>query len=157
MGSDERKRLIELLTETHLSIGAIVDGIDLETQVYESGWRVRDVLGHIGTWDRQVALSLDAFRDGREYVIPDHDEDAFNAQDVLRQSGLASDEVYGEWKRSREELKAAVAQIPPELFPGDLIYPWGDERGTVAGLIETMVEHDIEHRDEILQVVDSGE
>ncbi|NQV06087.1 DinB family protein [bacterium] len=157
MEPDESGRLAELLIETHESIGSVVDAVDLEIEVHaDSAWQIRDVLGHIGTWDRVVARTLRAYRDGGEYVIPDYDEDAFNARDVLRQRELTSEQIYDEWKLAREEFVAAVRQIPPEFFPGDLVYPWGDESGTVAYLIETMAEHDVEHRDEIALAIGSG-
>lgn len=39
-----------------------------------------------------------------------------------------------------------------DLFPGDLLYPWGGERGTIAQLVEFLIDHDAEHRDEIVKV-----
>ena len=39
---------------------------------------------------------------------------------------------------------------------GAHIYPWGDERGTIARLVEMMTEHDVEHRDEIVKAIQSG-
>ncbi len=158
MALEERRRLVELLTQTHTTTDALLDGINLELRVYpDSGWRIRDILGHIATWDREVAKSLIAFRNGEEYAIPDHDEDAFNAQDILSQQGLSSEAVYDEWEQSRVVFKEAVLQIPLEFYPGDLLYPWGDERGTIAHLVETMVEHDGEHRDEIATAIQSDQ
>ena len=157
MSIEESRRLVELLTHTHSTTSAAVDGIDLEMKVYpDSGWRIRDILGHIATWDRQVARSLQAFRNGEEYAIPNHSEDAFNEQDILRQQAMTTQEVYGEWERSRDEFVETVEKIPPELYPGDVLYPWGDERGTIAHLVEMMAEHDVEHRDEIVKAIQSG-
>jgi len=154
MGFEENRPLVEALADAHSSIQAVVEGTDLELEVYpESGWRIRDILGHIATWDHQVALALDAYRSGGQYVIPDHDEDAFNERDIRRQSDLTTEEVLREWERSRAEFLTAVGEIPPALLPGDLLYPWGDERGTVAYLVETMVEHDLEHREAIVQAI----
>ena len=156
MALEERRRLVEMLTQTHSTTRSLLEGINIEMQVYpDSGWRIRDILGHIATWDREVANSLHAFRNGEEYAIPDHDEDAFNAQDILSQQSLTSEEIYVEWEQSREVYKEAVEQIPLDFYPGDLLYPWGDERGTVAHLVETMVEHDIEHREEIATAIHS--
>jgi hypothetical protein len=156
MTLEERRRLVELLAQTHSTTRALLDGINLEMRVYQdSGWRIRDILGHIATWDREVAKSLVAFRSGEEYAIPDHDEDAFNAQDILSQQGLTVEAIFEEWEQSREVFKEAVEQIPLEFYPGDLLYPWGDERGTIAHLVEMMVEHDVEHRDEIATAVQS--
>jgi len=101
------------------------------------------------------AAGRDQYRNAGLPAIPDHDEDAFNAQDILSQQSLTSEEIYDEWEQSREVYKEAVEQIPLDFYPGDLLYPWGDERGTVAHLVETMVEHDIEHREEIATAIHS--
>ena len=50
-------------------------------------------------------------------------------------------------------LKQPSKNSPPDQFPGDLLYPWGDERGSIAELVEFIVEHDAEHRDEIVKAV----
>jgi hypothetical protein len=156
MALEVRRRLVEMLTQTHSTTRSLLEGINIEMQVYpDSGWRIRDILGHIATWDREVAKSLDAFRNGEEYAIPDHDEDSFNAQDILSQLKLTSEAIFDEWEQSREVFKNAVEQIPLDFYPVDLLYPWGDERGTVAHLVETMVKHDVEHRDAIEMAIQS--
>jgi hypothetical protein len=153
---EEKRRLLELLNQTHSEIRATLEGIDLEACVYpDSGWRIRDIIGHLATWDRQVAMSLRAFRAGKEYAIPDLDETAFNEQDVLKQQELTTKQVFEEWEKAREDFKGAVNEVPLDQFPGDLLYPWGDERGTVAHLVEIMTKHDIEHRDEIVKAIKS--
>ncbi|MGB3714241.1 MAG: DinB family protein [Candidatus Promineifilaceae bacterium] len=157
MTLEDKRRLLELLTLTHSETRTMLDGIDLDMHVYtESGWRIRDIIGHIATWDRQVANSLRAYRVGKEYTIRDLDEDAFNQQDVLEQQESTTQQVFQSWVQAREEFRAAVNEIPLELFPGDLLYPWGDERGTIAHLVEMMAEHDVEHRDEIVKATQVG-
>ena len=157
MTLEEKSRLLESLTQTHSATRETLEGIDLELPVYlDSGWRIRDILGHIATWDRQVAKSLRAYRDGKEYALPDHDEAAFNAQDVSEQQELKTQQVFEEWVNAREEFKNAVEEIPLDQFPGDVLYPWGDERGTIAFLVETMTEHDVEHKDEIVKALQSS-
>ena len=154
MTLEDKRQLIELLTQTHSAIQATIEGIDLEMGVYpDSGWRIRDIIGHIATWDRQVAKSLRAFQVGKEYAIPNHDEAVFNEQDVLGQQKLTNQQVFEEWEQARENFKEAVQEIPLDQFPGDLLYPWGDERGTIAHLVEMMTEHDTEHRDEIVEAI----
>lgn len=150
----DKKHLLDLLTETFSAIRTTVAGIDPEMRVYaDTDWRVRDVVGHIATWDRQVTRSLRAFRARTEYSIPDLDEDAFNEQAVLEQRELTTQQVFAEWEQAREDFKEAVQGIPIDQFPGDLLYPWGDERGSIARLVEMMTDHDTEHLDEIVKAI----
>ena len=154
MTVEDKQRLIDLLADTHSATSMVLEGIDLETRIYsESGWRIRDILGHIAGWDRQAAKSLRAFRDGEDYAIPNFDEDATNEAMVCEQHDWTAEQVFAEWDKAREDFKLAIQEIALDKFPGDLLYPWGDERGSIAQLVEFMTEHDIEHRDEIVKVI----
>jgi hypothetical protein len=159
MNVGEKNNLLERLTEGHSAIRDILKGEDLEMQVYsDTNWRIRDILGHITTWDIEVTKALRAFLAGNEYVIPDLDEDEseFNQQAVLEQRELSTQQIVAEWGQAREDFKAALSDIPMDQFPGDLIYPWGDERGSIALLVEYMIEHDEEHRDEIVEAIQAA-
>jgi len=146
----DKNHLINQLAETHASIKAIIEEADLEIVVYtNSDWRIRDILGHIATWDRQATLSLQAFNAGEEYSIPDLDEDAFNQQEVLGKRKMTSQQVFEDWEETRDGFIAAIREASPDRFPGDMLYPWGDDRGSIKELVEFIVGHDIEHRDEI--------
>ena len=154
MSVGDKKYLLEKLTEAHLATRAILKGVELEIRVYtDTDWRIRDILGHIATWDREVTKSLRAFLVGTEYVIPDLDETEFNQQSVLEQRELSTQQIKVEWVQARDEFKEAIREIPSDQFPGDLLYPWGDERGSIAQLIEYMIDHDDEHRDEIVKAI----
>jgi len=135
----------------------ILEETDLDICVYtDTGWRIRDILGHIATWDRQVTQSLIAFKAGKEYSIPELDEDAFNQQEVLKGRKMTAQQVLKEWEQARKDFIEAVQEISLERFPGDLLYPWGDERGSIAWLVEYMTDHDIEHRDEIVKAIQAS-
>lgn len=98
MSREEKTRLLELLTKTHSTILETVAGVDPELPVHgDSGWRIRDIVGHIATWDREVAKSLSALRVGQEYALADHDEAAYNEQDILGQQELTSQQVFQHW------------------------------------------------------------
>ena len=122
-----------------------------------ASWRIRDILGHIATWDLETAKSLRAYRAGEVYLTPDFDEQEehdFNQLAIAEQRKLSTRELMVEWERAREEFKEAVQDIPDDQFPGVLLYPWGDERGTIAYLVEYMVEHTVEHRNEIAKALE---
>jgi len=158
--TDEKNLLLNRLTQTHSAIQSILEGIDLELPVYsDSDWRIRDILGHIATWDREVAKSLRAFLTEDEYFIPDLDEDEadFNEQAVREQRALSTEQLITEWEQARDEFKAALKAISRDHFPGDILFTWGDERGTIAQLVEYMIEHDEEHRDEIAKAVQTSQ
>jgi len=160
MTLEEKKHLIDLLSESQSVTLAALQGIDAEMLIYaQSDWTIRDIIGHLATWDRQVTKSLRAYQEGTEYSIPDLDEDEadFNQQAVMEQRKLIAQQIIADWDQARADFQAAVQEIPLELFPGDLLYPWGDERGDIAKLVKYMVEHDTEHRDEIVKATEESQ
>jgi hypothetical protein len=152
MSAKEKKHLLEKLTETHRATRVLLDSVDLEMPVYkDTGWRVRDIVGHLATWDQEVAKSLKTYQTGSEYVIPDIDDDEtdYNENAVLEQQKLSTQQILNEFEQAHDELRKAVEEMPTDRFPGDMLYPWGNERGNIAQLVEYMLEHAVEHQDEI--------
>jgi hypothetical protein len=157
MNEMDKTGLMESLADNYSSLSAILEGIDLDIPVYkEADWRIKDIVGHISTWDLQVTKSLNAFNAGGEWSIPEFDEDAFNEQRVLEGRTSTGHQVLTEWEQTRKGLIAAVRAIPLDRFPGDVLYPWGDERGSIARLVQFMVDHDIEHKIEIEKAIQSS-
>ncbi len=156
MSAEEKKHLIDQLTETHHATHKLLDNVDLEMIVYtDTGWRIRDILGHIATWDHEVAKSLRAYREGSEYIIPDLDEEEveYNSKAVEEQRTLSNQQIVAELEKSNHALLQALQDIPDDQFPGDFLYPWDEERGSIATLVEYMIEHSDEHREEIIKAL----
>jgi hypothetical protein len=154
MIAEDKEHLLESLAESHSGFRAAIEGLDPERRVYQdSDWRIRDIIGHVATWDRQVEKSFRAYQAGTEYAIIDLEEDDFNERSVEAQRSLTSQQVFQEWEQVCDDLIDALEEIPLDLFPGDLLFPWGDERGSIAQLVEFLTGHDTEHRDEIVKTI----
>jgi len=156
MTQNDKDYLLEKLTETHNAIEEILEGVDLELPVYsETGWRIRDILGHIATWDREVINTLRAFMQGEVYLTPDLDESEtdFNQRAMLNHRQLSTPAAYADWQQAREAFSQTVKDIPLDRFPGDVLFPWGDERGTIQELVSYMTDHNLEHRAEIVEAI----
>jgi hypothetical protein len=150
MTTEEKQRLIDLLTDTYDKLRTSVEGVDPEMQVNpETDWRVRDIVGHLATWDRESSKSIRAFMEGDEYFIPEFEEDGFNDLEVKEQRKLSVQGVFALWEGARQEFIAVVKDMPADRFNSDFLYPWGDERGNISTIVEYMTGHDVEHRTEI--------
>lgn len=157
MTMEDKENLLDVLIGTHAATQESLKGIDLQMHVHSNlEWRVRDILGHCATWDKEVAKSLDAFRMGGKYTIPGFEEDVFNEGSVRDQHQLTDDQILGVWEQNHEDLKTAINELAPDQFPGDLLYPWGDERGTINSLVKYMIDHEVEHRNEILKALEES-
>lgn len=154
MSNQELSNLSALLVESHASTQKLMETVDLELEIYSDPvWRARDVLWHIAVWDRQVTQSIEAFEFGGQYFIPDFDEHEFNSASINEGRELSLEQVLKGANQARRQFQRAVERFPAEQVDADLLYPWGDESGDIAQLVNYMVDHDEEHRQEILSAV----
>jgi len=146
--------LITKLKESCSTILKLLEGIDLEIIVYEdSGWRIKDILGHIATWDNEVRKSIEAFNAGNEYAIQELDENNFNHEAFISLRELNSVQITTKFVKTRQEFIKSIIDFDQELLENDFLFPWGDESGSLTKLVEYMIEHDDEHKDEILNAI----
>jgi len=151
MSSLQKTDLVDLLAKSNSATRALLDEIDMELVVYEDpAWQVRDIFWHIAVWDRQVAKSIQAFNAGSEYAIPEFDEEGFNTAAFQDGRQLSPDQLLEECALARLDFQQAVESVPEDQFSSGFLYPWGDESGDVTRLVKDMLEHDAEHRSEII-------
>lgn len=140
-----RTAAIELLDCTRRDTRTLLRKLDPEmvVQQRQQGWRVRDVLGHLGAWAAEAARSLEAHADGGEYIcIGSSDEyDAYNARAAAERSKWAIEEVWTEYEEAHDELRIAVQGLPVEKWDRQMVYPW-NERGTVEAFVKCMMKHE---------------
>jgi len=156
MTKEIKEEILQRLAETHDDLEKTIEGLDLDLVIHaDTDWRIRDILGHIATWDRVLIHAIQSFLKGSEYVIPGMvgDETDYNQEKVLEQRKLPTEAIYQEWAKARKDFIDAVQNTPPGKFSEELAYPWGDERGSLAVMIEYMIDHDGEHQEEILAVI----
>jgi hypothetical protein len=156
MNLEHKEDILRRLSEAHQALKEIVEGLDLELIIHDdTQWRIRDIIGHIATWDRVLIHAIQTFLEGSNYLIPGMvgDETDYNAEKVEEQRKVSTAEILQEWEQAREDFIAAVRQIPAEKLFDELTFPWGDETGSVTRMIEYMIEHDGEHLEEILEVL----
>ena len=151
-----KEDILNRLADTHKDLEEAIDGMDLELVIHpETKWEIRDILGHIATWDRVLIEAINSYLSGSVFIIPDMvgDETDYNETQVVAQRKIATSDLHAEWIQAREDFIETVGKIPPGKFSDQLDFPWGDERGSLALMIEYMVEHNGEHQEEILQAL----
>jgi hypothetical protein len=156
MNIEHKSNILKRLSDSHTELVEAVKGLDLDTIIHDdTDWRIRDILGHIATWDRVLVHAIQSYLDGSEYVIPGMvgDETDYNAEKVVEQRNLSVSEMLLEWNQAREDFFDIVGKIPAEKFFDELAFPWGDEMGSLTLMIEYMIEHNGEHQEEIMQAI----
>ena len=74
--------------------------------------------------------------------------DFYNAESVATREALSYKQIVQEWELAREQLKAAILEMPDDLLERPLLLPWGG-MGTVAQIVAIFAHHEKEHAEEI--------
>jgi hypothetical protein len=152
----EKVRLIRLLDSARLRTLTILEGIDGDRVVHQdTGWRVKDVVGHIVFWEEEALAALVALKEGTAYTIADFVSfDAYNQQDFRRRRNQPFLQIQDDLHAVRYRLKAALVALPPERFEGYMLFPW-PQWGTLSHMIAIMAAHEYEHASEIVSAVEA--
>ena len=145
MDKDEILRRLDLAP-----VRALIANADPQQVVYEeSGWRVKDIIAHMATWETEMLRSLHAFRRGDSYIIPSYaDADDYNAYAALVRMDEPIAQILDGWVATRRWLSIIVKALTPEDFAAEMTYPWGDQ-GRVAALFDELFAHQAQHVDDL--------
>jgi len=153
---EEKERLIQQLDTARAKMQAVIKDIDLHMEIY-AGWTIKHVLAHIAGWDDATASSLRAHAGGDDPATPAvRGIDFYNAQSVATREALTYDHIVKEWMLAREQLKAAITDMPPEKLGQPLLLPWGDT-GTTAQVVAIFASHEEEHAEENQQIKEQAQ
>ncbi len=147
-------RLLGLLDDTRRGMLAALESASYDQVIYpESGWRVKDILGHITFWEEEAARSLRAYGQGESYTLPDYvDLETANSRDIEKRKDYSAGQIRADWLVARESLKAALATLSPDKLAGQMVCPW-KALSTVERLIGDMANHEREHTEDIRRAV----
>ncbi|MBN1428402.1 MAG: maleylpyruvate isomerase N-terminal domain-containing protein [Anaerolineae bacterium] len=152
MSQQWNNQLVENITAARSKTLDVLKGIDLTAVAHpDSGWQVRDVVGHLTAWDYEAAASLRAYVAGKPYQIQT-DPEAFNQQAYQERKELSDEEVLSDFGAAHATFKSTLLTVPPDKMSGQMTFAWGD-RGAVSKMIEGMIFHEDEHRQEIERAV----
>jgi hypothetical protein len=155
---EHKQRLLARLEQSRRSAIAALHAVDDYRIIYaDSGWRVKDILGHLAAWEREVLASVQAFTEGDVYHLgADHVLDIYNEESYEKRKGLHPAQCRMDWGMVRRDLQFAILELDAERLHEEMQFPWG-VRGSVIQLIEEIVQHEEEHVREILALRASAE
>jgi hypothetical protein len=123
----------------------------LETPGAVGDWSVKDVVGHIASWEdrllTQAQMLLNGHGDKIEWADSDDAERDWNHKQYLRKRAWTWDETIRDLALMREEVLWNIGWTTPE----QLFQPHGLAVGAVspANLLHDIAEHDQEHLAEL--------
>jgi hypothetical protein len=142
---ETRQQMLSLLDKTRQETRTLLSSLDPDRVIHtdEHAWRVRDILGHLGTWNMEAARSIQAYAKGGEYccIFSEAEYDDYNGTAAELRKVWALEQVWAEYENAHEELRQIVATLPDEKWYGDMLYPW-NLHGTVEHFIRLMMCHE---------------
>jgi hypothetical protein len=140
--ADERRRL---LAELELERNQLIRNIetcrirDIERPFIDQ-WSLKDIVGHVATWEAEVTTALRELRSGQRPRLLDFDRtniNHWNHDHVERKRDLNFWSVYEQLKGGRPRLLEELDLVPDEELASD---------GSIQlRLIQSTIDHDREH------------
>jgi len=136
------------LAESRRALHQAIEGLNEEemTQVQVEGvWTVKDVLGHIASWEEICLAPLCHYVDGGPFdaqVIKDYL--AWNDEQATRKRDIPLDAILDELATIRQELVTTASKLSADQWEGRVSVPWGG-RETVAEALDGLCQHELEH------------
>ena len=110
-------------------------------------WSPKDIAGHVASWENRYITLAQQLINGRadqiKWIASEDDLHTWNHKEYLRKRDWSWTEIMRDLALMREELLWNLGWASQEqLFAAHAV-----PRGTVsvAGLLESLVEHDLEH------------
>lgn len=144
-GDDRRRILAELELERNQLLRNVeycrIRDID---HPFIGEWSVKDIVGHVATWEAEVITALGDVKAGRRPRILDFDEkrlDEWNADHRARKHTLDFFSLVRQLRAERERLLTTIDTFSDEEVTA--------EGSLVATLLESHIAHDRDHWHEI--------
>ncbi len=140
--ADERRRLLgELEVERNQLLRNIETCRirDIERPMI-GDWSLKDIIGHVASWEAEIISALRDVQEGRRPAILDFEEertDSWNQDHAERKRSLTFWSVLEQLRAGRERLLAIVAEFDDAAI--------GEEGRVPNRLLHVVVQHDREH------------
>lgn len=137
-------RLAESRQALHRAIQDLSDETMTQTPV-EGVWTVKDLMGHIASWDQTCLTPLQRYADGGPLeveVIEDYL--AWNDVQAAHRRDTPLQAILDELTATRQELVAVAGKLSGEQWQQRMAFPWGGE-GTIAQALGGLSWHEMEH------------
>ena len=141
-----KEELLQQAEEEWRRLLDVAQGLSEERQLLAGvagHWSVKDLLGHVATWDDELVKVVERFQNSGEKTSYGGREgvDRFNESEAENKRILSFSQVWDELRRSHQHLLDFLYELPPESFtPGS----YTGDRITIES-----TGHYREHREEM--------
>jgi uncharacterized damage-inducible protein DinB len=143
-----KERALKYLARSREELQQAIQGLseDEMTQVPVEGvWTIKDVLGHLTSWEEALLQPLRSYADGGPFdgqVIEDYL--AWNDEQAALKKDLSLDAILDELTSVRQKLVATANRLSDRQYEQQVPFPWG-EMGTADKALHGLSLHEREH------------
>ena len=143
-----REEVFARLVESRQAFHQAIQGLSEEdmTQVQVEGvWTIKDVLGHITSWEEVCSEPLRHYADGGPFDAKDLSNTlAWNDEQAARKRDVPLNVILDELATIRQELVAAASRLSADQWAQTVPCPWGGE-GPVPEILDGLSQHEWMH------------
>jgi uncharacterized damage-inducible protein DinB len=143
-----QEEVLARLAKSRQTLHQAIEGLSEEemTQPQVEGvWTVKDVLGHIASWEETCLEPFRRYADGGPFeveVIEDYM--AWNNEQAARKRDIPLDTILDELATVRQGLVEAASRLSAGQWKQRVPFSWGG-KGTIADTLEGLRVHEMEH------------
>jgi uncharacterized damage-inducible protein DinB len=143
-----KEETLARLAESRRVLHQAIEGLSEEemTRIQVEGvWTVKDVLGHIASWEETCLEPLQRHADGGPFkvqVIEDYL--TWNDEQAARKRDVPLDAILDELANVRQGLVEAASRLSAGQWKQRVPFSWGG-RGTIAEVLDVFYQHELGH------------
>jgi uncharacterized damage-inducible protein DinB len=143
-----KEETLARLAESRQALHQAIEGLSEEemTQAQVEGmWTIKDVLGHIASWEETCLEPLRRYADGGPFevqVIEDYL--TWNDEQAARKRDVPLDAILDQLASIRQGLVAATSRLSARQWKQRVPFSWGGQ-GTIAEVLDVFYRHELGH------------
>ncbi|EJS54498.1 hypothetical protein CN957_29185 [Bacillus cereus] len=116
-------------------------------------WGIADVISHLIVWDEfLMKFRIPYFISGQSVPnVPTGVEEMNEGAIKYARSGISKEELLDQFSFTRKQLVDQINQISSRNFKDD--YQFGTKRVRLDNYFSSLIQHDLKHKEEIIQFI----
>jgi hypothetical protein len=152
-----KRDLMDKLREVRSTLLSTTLGLTearLATELVTDKWTIKDILGHIASWEEEFTKVVQKFINEEEpnydYLIEeDHNWSKWNLAEWEKKRKLSFKQTVDEFLRAHECFIKVIEGISEQELSVEKLGSWG-KQATIEQIILAQIEHELEHGHQIL-------
>ena len=143
-----KEETLARLAESRQALHQAIEGLSEEEMIHvqvEGVWTIKDVLGHIVSWEETCLEPLRRYADGGPFevkVIEDYL--AWNDEQAAHKRDIPLDVILDELATIRQGMVDAASRLSASQWEQRVPFSWGGE-GTIAEVLDVFYRHELGH------------